>query len=160
MLLKNHLLITILGILSTILFGSYFYSIVYAEEIKIELNNGKANIFDPGSTIYKVVGVSKKLVGISGLQVGDSEHSAASVSNKSINLNFALKVPDPTNSAKMSVKNINLYLKVKSIDGISNGRKIYVADPAYSQVTIVDHDITNATITQDGKMALVTLNLK
>jgi hypothetical protein len=153
MLLKNRLLITILGILSTILFGSYFYSIVYAEEIKIELNNGKANIFDPGSTIYKVVGVS-------GLQVGDSEHSAASVSNKSINLNFALKVPDPTNSAKMSVKNINLYLKVKSIDGISNGRKIYVADPAYSQVTIVDHVITNATITQDGKMALVTLNLK
>ena len=160
MLLKNQLLITILGILSTILFGSYFYSIVYAEEIKIELNNGKANIFDPGSTIYKVVGISNKVTGISGLQVGDSEHSAASVSNKSINLNFALKGPDPTNSAKMSVKNINLYLKVKSVESISNGKKIYFAGPGYSQVTIVNHDITNATITQDGPMAFVRLNVK
>ncbi len=160
MLLKNHLLITILGILSTILFGPYFYSIVYAEEIKIELNNSKANIFDPGSTIYKVVGISNNVLGISGLQIGDSEHSAASVSNKSINLNFALKASDPTNSAKMSVKNIDLYLKVKSVGNTSNGKKIYFPDPGYSQVTIVDHDVTNATITQDGQMALVRLNIQ
>jgi hypothetical protein len=160
MLLKNRLLITILGILSTILFGSYFYSIVYAEEIKIELNNGKANIFDPGSTIYKVVGISNNVPGVSGLQIGNIEHSAASVSNKSINLNFALKVSDPTNSAKMSVKNINLYLKVKFVENTSNGKKIYVAEPGYSRITIVDHDITNATITQGGKMALVILNVK
>jgi hypothetical protein len=160
MLLKNHLLITILGILSILLFGSYFHSIVYAEEIKIELNNGKANIFDPGATIYKVVGISNNATGISGLQIGNSEHSAASISNKSINLNFALKVPDSTNSAKMSIKNINLYLKVKSVEDTSNGKKIYFAGPDYSQVTIVDHYITNATITQDGRMALVILNLK
>jgi hypothetical protein len=104
-----------------------------------------------GSTYYYIDDVESNATGLEGIEeTGDSLSSFLILYGDRISPNFSVKVPMADNPDRSSVEQIDVSLKIETIEEAEEGDSIYYGTPEFGKGIIGEYEIKEGILEQTG----------
>lgn len=104
-----------------------------------------------GSTYYYIDDVESNATGLEGIEeTGDSLSSYLILFGDRISPNFSVKVPMADNPDRSNVEQIDVSLKIETIEEGEDGNNIYYGTPEFGKGIIGEYEIKEGILEQTG----------
>lgn len=104
-----------------------------------------------GSTYYYIDDVESNATGLEGIEeTGDSLSSFLILYGDRISPNFSVKVPMADNPDRSNVEQIDVSLKIETIEEGEEGNSIYYGTPEFGKGIIGEYEIKEGILEQTG----------
>ena len=128
---------------------------VYAQTFQINVQKA------PNNLPYKITDVSSNFTGLEESNIAQSMGGQfANIQEDQVNFNFKIKFPESPGGKKYAIKDVNIYMKVTSIEDKSENLKTYTLEP-YELLPheIAGHKVLNGYVDIKGDSGIIYLNL-
>ncbi len=128
------------------------------EIVMINLIHPSDNPIVDGMTTYELEEINTNIDSLKGIEFGSSYIKSATVTDNSINLYGAVKIPDPFNPNKVAVEDIDIYLSVESIEtSPTGGLNNYTGNSGYRSNSIGQENFSRGELIVRGNSAALLI---
>lgn len=128
------------------------------EIVIINLEHASDNPIMDGMTTYELEDIQTNMDSLNGIEFGSSYIKSATVTDNSINLYGAVKIPDPFNPNKVAVEDIDIYLSVESIvTSPAGGLKNYTGSSGFRSNSIGQENFNRGELIERSNSAALLI---